>query len=188
MKMTRKEFIEALTKEAKGMPKEELLQLIKYYEEILDEQNIFENDFVSADYNPKKIINDFKLENNFKNFNENKKNGFKNSILLIVLSILSMPTLLILLLIAIPIIIALPIILIVLFSIFVAMFSLIFTFTGLPFLLFCLGGIFVIVALIILIIQSILHLFKYLAKKFSSIAMKNKKQKIRNEVDFNEKI
>lgn len=92
---TRKDFIDGLRREGYSIPLDDLKDLIEYYEELLDEQEIGKDDYVPDEYDYKKIIREFKLSGAYKEVKTEKKNSVKKSLSLIILSIVCMPILLV---------------------------------------------------------------------------------------------
>ncbi len=95
--MTRKEFIQRLKKEGSSIPTKEINNLVSYYEEILDDENISDYDEIPEKYNPKKIIEEFKKSNNFtdSSFEYDKINDRKiiKRIIIILLLLMLLPIL-----------------------------------------------------------------------------------------------
>lgn len=179
MKITRKKFIESLRKEGDSIALDDLNDLIEYYEELLDEQEIASDDYVPEDYDYRKIINEFKLSDAYKEVKKEKKTSVKKSISLIILSIICMPILFLLLLFVAPVLLIVPIGLfifaIIAIIFLITSFSLLYSFSTSSTFLFILGIILIIFSCIYLCICSLIAIIKFIAKKFSNIVMKKKK-------------
>lgn len=179
MKTTRKDFIDGLRKEGYSIPLDDLKDLIEYYEELLDEQEIGKDDYVPDEYDYKKIIREFKLSGAYKEVKTEKKTSVKKSLSLIILSIVCMPILLVLLIFISPGLLLIPIGLfvfsIIAFVFLVTSFSLIWSFGTSSTFLFILGIILIICACLYLCIYSLVAIIRFVARKFSDIALKNKK-------------
>lgn len=76
---------------------------------MLDGKEIASDDYVPEDYDYRKIINEFKLSDAYKEVKKEKKTSVKKSISLIILSIICMPILFLLLLFVAPVLLIVPI-------------------------------------------------------------------------------
>lgn len=178
MRATRKDFIEGLRKEGVSISSDELKDLIKYYEELLDEQEIKEDDYVPEDYDYRKIINEFKLSDAYKGVKKEKKTSVKKSLSLIILSIISMPILLLLLIFVAPFLLIIPIglfvFIIIAIGFLMTSFSLIWYFGTSSTFLFILGIILIIASCTYFCVYSLIAIIKFIAQKFYNIVMRNK--------------
>lgn len=103
--MKKSDFLELLKANCNKMNKQEITEIISYYDELLSEQGIGEDDLVDPNkYDVKKIINDYRFISEYDSY-MNESNQKKVNLRLLGLAILSMPTIIIALIIAIPIVI-----------------------------------------------------------------------------------
>lgn len=103
--MKKGDFLKLLQANCNKMDKQEIKEIISYYDELLSEQGIGEDDVVDQNkYDVKKIINDYRFVSEYDSYMSDN-NQKKVDLRLLGLAILSMPTIILILMIVIPIVI-----------------------------------------------------------------------------------
>lgn len=103
--MKKGDFLKVLQANCNKIDEREIKEIIRYYDELLSEQGIGEDDVVDQNkYDVKKIINDYRFISEYDSYMSDN-NQKKVDLRLLGLAILSMPTIIVILMIAIPIVI-----------------------------------------------------------------------------------